>query len=286
MRNRWSEGKKLNFAESLSYPACRGYKDPVAASEATLSADNLSQPDSVQVQQAVKESSKITEIIFEPSELSMGKEKVIEETSAPKETLFEQPRSLDGLDEVVDDIAYRFWECGRCLSMGHDSKSCTKRVRCRFCFTSGHFRKTCLDWLKQKNQCWVPKVGLSPQISPDTGPSAVSTSAPGHQDTLIAETESCPPPPPPPTDLPRRSAMANFELNPAHWVPHGFHIIDGGPTRLPRSLYNATVAPAVTHGNYCVAQLNPPPQQQDEIFWRDIIRDFIVNHHQRAVENM
>jgi hypothetical protein len=66
--------------------------------------------------------------------------------------------------------------------MGHDSKSCTKRVRCRFYFRSGHFRKTCLDWLRQKNKCWVPKVGLSPQISPDTGPSVVSTTAPGHQD--------------------------------------------------------------------------------------------------------
>jgi hypothetical protein len=80
--------------------------------------------------------------------------------------------------------------------------------------------------------------------------------------------------------------MANFELNPARWVPHGFHIVDGGPTRLPRSFYNATVAPAVSHGNFCVAQLNPPPQQQDEVFWRDIIREFIINHHQRAVENM
>jgi hypothetical protein len=80
--------------------------------------------------------------------------------------------------------------------------------------------------------------------------------------------------------------MANFELNPARWVLHGFHIIDGGPTRLPRTFYNTTVAHAVTHGNFCVAQLNPPPQQQDEVFWRDIIRDFIVNHHQRAVESM
>jgi hypothetical protein len=173
MRNRWSEGKKLNFAETLSYPACKGYSDPGAASEAVLPADK---------QQAVKESSKPRETISESVGLSKGKEKVHEESSVPKEPLVEQSRNLDGLDEVVDDIAYRFWECGRCLSMGHDSKSCTKRVRCRFYFRSGHFRKTCLDWLRQKNKCWVPKVGLSPQISPDTGPSVVSTTAPGHQD--------------------------------------------------------------------------------------------------------
>jgi hypothetical protein len=177
MRNKWTKGKKLNFAEHLSYPACKGYTDPVAASEAVLL-----QSDSVQVQQTVKDNAAFAEPISKSVELSKGKEKVIEEPSVPKETLVEHPRNLDGLDEVVDDIAYRFWECGSCLSMGHDSKSCTKRVRCRFCFRSGHFRKTCLDWLRQKNKCWVPKVGLSPQISPDTGPSVVSTTAPGHQD--------------------------------------------------------------------------------------------------------
>ena len=39
---------------------------------------------------------------------------------------------LDGLAAVVDDIAYRFWKCGRCLTMAHDTKDCTRRIRCRF----------------------------------------------------------------------------------------------------------------------------------------------------------
>ncbi|KAK1615922.1 hypothetical protein QYE76_021439 [Lolium multiflorum] len=283
-----TEGKKLNFAEAISYPACKGYKaaDTVHSGVSQPADTPTPQGDRVHLSDQTCTSPKPF--------VSDGSCQSSKESSKEKEKQnvtddlgnSEQPRSLDGLDEVIDDIAYRFWECGRCLSMGHDSKACTKRVRCRFCFRSGHFRKTCLDWLRQKNQRWVPKVGLPPHIPPDTGPSAVSTPVPGSQDTLIAEAEPCPCPTPPPADSSTSVAMANFELNPSRWVPHGFHIIDGGPTRLPRTFYNATVAPAVNHGNFCVAQLNPPPQQQDEIFWRDIIRDFIVNHHQRAVENM
>lgn len=80
--------------------------------------------------------------------------------------------------------------------------------------------------------------------------------------------------------------MANFKLNPARWVPLGQQIIDGGPSRLLRMFYNAVIAPTARHGNYCVAILDPAPPQEDEFFWRDIVRDFIVNHHQREVNSM
>jgi hypothetical protein len=45
---------------------------------------------------------------------------------------------LDGLEDVIDDTAYQFWECGRCLSMGHTSVGCIRDIRCRTCFNYGH----------------------------------------------------------------------------------------------------------------------------------------------------
>ncbi|KAM0886010.1 hypothetical protein ACQ4PT_029953 [Festuca glaucescens] len=281
VKTKQAEGKKLIFAHTLSYPACKGYKDPIADVQSESQQKNV-----VPAADGPSLTDNIQQMQSGPSEQPNILEKDLGTETLPDKQHEEQHRCLDGLEEVVDDIAYRFWECGRCLSMGHDSMSCTKRVRCRFCFRYGHFRKKCYDWFKQKNKCWVPKASLPSHIPPDTGLSAVSPPSPGCQDALNPEPEFNPPPLPLPTDLLRRSSMANFELNPAHWIRHGYHIIDGGPTRLSRSLYNVTVAPAVSHGNFYVAQLNPAPPQQDEVFWRDIIRDFIINHHQRDVESM
>jgi hypothetical protein len=70
--------------------------------------------------------------------------------------------------------------------------------------------------------------------------------------------------PPPLLPLPPESAMANFELDPARWVPLGHQIVDGGPTRLPRTFYTPAVVPAGRHGSYCVALIEPPPPIADE----------------------
>jgi hypothetical protein len=43
------------------------------------------------------------------------------------------------------------------------------------------------------------------------------------------------------------------------------------------------VAPATCHGNLCVAIIEPAPRIVDESVWHDHVRDFIVQHHQRAV---
>jgi hypothetical protein len=48
------------------------------------------------------------------------------------------------LNELIDDMSYRVWKCGRCLSMRHLTASCTNNVRCRSCFRYGHMRKDCL----------------------------------------------------------------------------------------------------------------------------------------------
>jgi hypothetical protein len=52
--------------------------------------------------------------------------------------------------------------------------------------------------------------------------------------------------------------MANFELNLARWVPKGFQIIDGGPTRLPRTFYTPAVTPSHSQNAYCIAIVEPP----------------------------
>ena len=57
---------------------------------------------------------------------------------------------LDGLAAVVDYIAYRFWKCGKFLTMAHDTKDCTRRIRCRFCFYSSHKEKSCFAKLAKK----------------------------------------------------------------------------------------------------------------------------------------
>jgi hypothetical protein len=77
--------------------------------------------------------------------------------------------------------------------------------------------------------------------------------------------------------------MAVFELDPARWVPHGHQIEDGGPTRLPRTFYTPSEDPPQRYGNYVVAILEPAPPQAEEGVWRDLVREFIQNHHHRAV---
>ncbi|KAM0835430.1 hypothetical protein ACQ4PT_062941 [Festuca glaucescens] len=91
-------------------------------------------------------------------------------------------------------------------------------------------------------------------------------------------------PPPRPSSPSSPATMANFEVDPARWLPLGHHIIDGGPTHLPRTFYNPSVNPPVRHGNFLVAVLEPAPPAADEGAWRDHVRGFIRQHHQRAVE--
>jgi hypothetical protein len=79
--------------------------------------------------------------------------------------------------------------------------------------------------------------------------------------------------------------LGHFEVDPARWLSLGHNIIDGGPTRLPRTFYNRSVNPHVRHGNILVAVLEPAPPAADEGAWRDHVRDFIQQHHQRAVES-
>jgi hypothetical protein len=60
-----------------------------------------------------------------------------------------------GINDLVDDMAYRVWKCGRCLSMKHETSICSNEIRCRSCCHYGHMRK---DYFLAKNkQIWKPK---------------------------------------------------------------------------------------------------------------------------------
>jgi hypothetical protein len=68
--------------------------------------------------------------------------------------------SADGLHEfeaMIDDMVYKVWECGRCLSMGHKAFECANDIRCKACFSYGHIAKKCLSKNRKKSQIWVPK---------------------------------------------------------------------------------------------------------------------------------
>jgi hypothetical protein len=103
-----------------------------------------------------------------------------------------------GLEEVVNDIAFRFWDCRKCLSMGHTIESCTSKIRCRDCFRYGHIAKNCLNRFSKSLQKWVPKSKPPDNLghnlrSESTQPTvAVSTSTRTRDDSLPAQKQSSP----------------------------------------------------------------------------------------------
>jgi hypothetical protein len=84
---------------------------------------------------------------------------------------------------------------------------------------------------------------------------------------------------PPPTE----QTMANFEVDPTPWLLWGHHVIDGGPTRLPRLFYYPAQDPPQTHQAFCIAQVNPPPLPHDEAFWCDQVRDMLLGPLNRNI---
>jgi hypothetical protein len=69
--------------------------------------------------------------------------------------------------------------------------------------------------------------------------------------------------------------MAVFEVDLLSWLPRGHQIIDGGPTRLPRTYYYASQDPPAMHQDHCIALLEPPPPQAAD-HWRDQVHNFLI----------
>jgi hypothetical protein len=75
--------------------------------------------------------------------------------------------------------------------------------------------------------------------------------------------------------------VSEVDLTP--WLPWGHQIIDGGPTHLPRTYYNATEDPLPQHRSYCVAMVDPPPPPHAAAHWRHQVNDFLVGPLQHNV---
>ncbi|KAM0880622.1 hypothetical protein ACQ4PT_033457 [Festuca glaucescens] len=187
-----------------------------------------------------------------------------------------------GINKLVDDMAYRVWNCGKCLSMGHKTAACTNQIRCRGCFSYRHIRKECLKikyakkWApKKKAPCTsdiVERTGSDMDTTPDDCPAPeqdISFPCPVSESKPPEDLPAPNPTPPPLPSLLFRPSMANFEIDPAMWLPPGHQIIDGGPTRLPRTFYTPSVRPPRRHETICVAELLPPPPQALVSLWRE-----------------
>lgn len=63
----------------------------------------------------------------------------------------------DDFESMINDMVYKVYDCGKCLSFGHTKETCTNEVRCRFCFHYGHIERKCFLKLSKTKSCWVPK---------------------------------------------------------------------------------------------------------------------------------
>ncbi|KAM0827262.1 hypothetical protein ACQ4PT_068312 [Festuca glaucescens] len=280
--------KTLSFAPSMDYEACLGYQDPKVAMP----------KEGAPLEKFVTNNAPI--ISFAPvNPFPFKQHKLVEgETSAANDNLSDvaspsnEVEEMDDFDSMIDDMAYKVWSCGHCLSMGHNTKDCTNEVRCRSCFSYGHIRRNCLS-AKSKGKVWVPKKTQSntaSRIIPDkevhVSRVAGSASTPFNipLDSLQKPQGHIKSTSPPVSAAPSSSqAMAVFEVDPTPWLPWGHEIIDGGPTRLPRTHYYPSQDPPSRHLAYCIALVEPTPLPAAMALWREQVRDFLIGPLQRNV---
>jgi hypothetical protein len=253
--------RKLVFAEDLTYSAFKGYQKPVT--NCSILRQNVASTP----QNCLIDSPTVDHSV----------------NSSQVET---QPSSVQDEDfkKMIDDMAFKVWKCGRCLSMGHLVRDCTNEIRCRACYSYGHIKKQCLKFRKKaKAQIWVPKESgpLPKGEAPEQTP-AVSSS-PGNINLSSEPTAVVLPSPSSAPNLDSSPAMAVFEVDPTPWLPWGHQVIDGGPTRLPRTFYNAPQDPLQQHQDHCIAIIEPAPPPADEIFWRQQVLNFLIGPLNRNV---
>jgi hypothetical protein len=174
--------RKLSFAVLEAYPACKGYEYPATDDQvADLIQAGYVCPQ-LQRRAGVVFSSRIVQtdqsISFGSLDKNITDQVLKTGATAPVQPLNSEAMGLDqpcssrsagpsedfgpidnddpfGIAEMVDDMAYRVWKCGRCLSLSHFQVDCINDVRCRLCFRYGHVRKDC--FAAKNKQVWVPK---------------------------------------------------------------------------------------------------------------------------------
>jgi hypothetical protein len=271
--------KKLTFASTLDYVARKGYTNDSPVQKSI---------DIVTVLAKASNESTLRDVVVSnviPSDTIPSISKHLNKGKAPVDLM--KNSDNDGLDEVVNDIAFRFWKCSKCLSMDHLWDTCTNRIHCWGYFHYGHKERNCFNKVVGARQ-WVPKkLGLwSDRMDLPLAVSASNTNISSERPCLagsywVSPPPSTPPPPQPPKIEP--DPMAVFELDPTPWLPWGHQIIDGGDTRLPRSYYNPANDPPQLHQAFCVAIVEPAPPAMHEGLWHDQVRDFLTGPLNRQV---
>ncbi|KAM0831402.1 hypothetical protein ACQ4PT_065568 [Festuca glaucescens] len=80
--------------------------------------------------------------------------------------------------------------------------------------------------------------------------------------------------------------MANFEFDPAPWVLAGFHIIDGGPNRLPHTFVTPSAPMVDAHEGWAIVVVDPPPLEhllQDAM---DQVNNFLLERDLEIVNSL
>ena len=178
--------KRLTFADSLSYQACIGYQDPVVRKKSGVIFPDSFVTDSLPriVFGAVKpfpfsqrpsSDQRESVLVLNGSHTSSATQldsNLLESPPAPvaqssAQVDFSTPEAQlahDDFNRMLDDMVYKVWSCGRCLSMGHSTRACTNDIRCRSCFSYGHIKKHCLGKRILSSMKWVPKKAVNNSI--------------------------------------------------------------------------------------------------------------------------
>jgi hypothetical protein len=250
--------KQLKFADDLIYTACVGYSRPKVSVTGEENAESVV--------------AKTDVLVTATSSSTVGP--CIETNSS--DMLLNHEKD-DAFENMIDEMAFNFWTCSKCLSLGHVTNDCKSQIRCKACYRYGHIKKNCLNSNRKGKQCWVPKRVGPRQVNIDTTDSAAvsppltsSQSASRHNPT----TPNLQPP----------SPMAVYEIDPTPWIPNGQHVLDGGPTRLPRTFYTPSETPPRRHEAFCIAYVEPAQQATNQQL-RDQVRAFLENQMRLGVED-
>jgi hypothetical protein len=117
--------KKLEFAKNLGYEACLGYHS--SAQQGAVTAD----PPVTLVTSSAPHITYSTTKPLPVEKNSLNVDAPIEQSNLEKHKNLqeERPKSAqDDFGKMIDDMAYKVWNCGRCLSMGHRTPDCTNEI--------------------------------------------------------------------------------------------------------------------------------------------------------------
>jgi hypothetical protein len=246
--------KKLCFASFMSYPACSGYEYPATPEEDSdiiqagyscpqvkRRSGNLILPASLQISDVSVQFGTVSSPVWAANQNSIvgpNPELPGQDPNSSRGKLFPLHNEAN-FSRLIDDLADQFWHCDRCLSLSHDTISCTGKIRCKGCFRYGHIKSD--YWRVKKSFQWVVKTSFQPDNL---------DSCAGHKDLLgdcdtsqrsknSSSSTSQPPSPP----------MANYPVDPHRFISHGFDILEpwGAQDRPARMYLTTTVAPPKRH---------------------------------------